>query len=105
MVSFTIDMLGWTPNKGKPIIGHPRVQLPNQRLGMLDKLSHNAHNPDRLSQGAMQNTLDKKGLQSPKSLDKESFIKKRTYGQAKLHWSDNKRTSWTTRELLHATEG
>ena len=47
-------MLGWTPNKGNPIIGqtgHPRVHLPNRRLGKLDKLSHNAHKPDRLSQG------------------------------------------------------
>ena len=55
MISFTIDMLGWTPNKGKPITGqtgHPRVHLPNRRLGKLDKLPHKAHNPDRLSQGA-----------------------------------------------------
>ena len=62
-------MLGWTPNKGKPITGqasHPRVHLPNQRHGMLDKLSHSAHNPDRLSQGTVQNTLNKKGLQKPK---------------------------------------
>ena len=61
-------MLGWILNKGKSITGqtgHPRVHLPNKRLGKLDKLSHNAHNPDRLSQGAMQNTLNKKGLQSP----------------------------------------
>ena len=52
MISFAIDMLGWTPNKGTPITGqtsHPRVHQPNQRLG---KLSHNAHNPDRLSQSA-----------------------------------------------------
>ena len=65
MIRFTIDMLGWTSNKGKPItdqIGHPRVHLPKQRLGKLDKLSHNAHNPDRLSQGVMQNSIDKKGL-------------------------------------------
>ena len=69
MISFTIDILGCTPNKGKPITGqpnHPRVHLPNQRHGTLDKLSHNAHKPDKLSQGAMQNTLDKKGLQIPK---------------------------------------
>ena len=49
-------MLGWTPNKENPIAGqtgHPRVHLPNQRLGELDKLSHNAHNPDRLSKSAM----------------------------------------------------
>ena len=55
-ISFTIDMLGWTPNKGKPITaktGHLRVYLPNQRLGKLDKLSHIAHNPGRLSQGTM----------------------------------------------------
>ena len=68
MVSFTIDMLGWTPNKGKPITGqssHPRVHLSNQRLGMLDKLSHNPHQPDRLSQDAMQNTLNKRGCKSP----------------------------------------
>ena len=64
-----MDMLGWTPNKGKPIIGqkgHPRVHLPNRRPGKLDKLSHNAHNPDRLPQGAMQNTLNKRGCRSPK---------------------------------------
>ena len=57
-------MLGWTPNKGKPITGqtgHPRVHLTNQRLGELDKLSHNAHNPDRLSQGAMQKHPRQKG--------------------------------------------
>ena len=62
-------MLGWTPNKGKPISGqrgHPRVHLPNRRLGKLDKLSHNAHNPDRLSQGAMQNTLNTRGSRNPK---------------------------------------
>ena len=62
-------MLGWTPNKGKPSTGqtdHPRVHLPNRRLGKLDKLSHNAHNPDRPSQVAMQNTLNKKGLQKAK---------------------------------------
>ena len=29
------------------------------------KLSHNAHNPDRLSQGAMQNTLNKRGCKCP----------------------------------------
>ena len=33
---------------------HFHLHLPNQRLGKLDKLSHNAHNPDRLSQSAMQ---------------------------------------------------
>ena len=68
-------MLGWTPNKGKPITGqtsHPRVHLPNRRLGMLDKLPHNAHNPDRLSQGTMQNTLNKKGLLKPKSEEANS---------------------------------
>ena len=63
-------MLGWTPNKGKPITGqtgHPRVHLPNLRLGKLDKLSHNGHKPDRLSQGAMQNTLNKRGAaEAPK---------------------------------------
>ena len=56
-------MLGWTPNKGKPITGqssHPRVHLPNQRCGTLVKLSHNAYNPDRLSQGTVQSTLNKK---------------------------------------------
>ena len=75
-ISFTKDMLGWTPNKGKPITGqtgHPRVYLHNQRLGELDKLSHNAHNPDRLSQGAMQNTLDK------------GAAKAQILGQAELH--------------------
>ena len=69
-------MLGWTHNKGKPITGqtgHPRVRLPNQRLGKLDKLSHNAHNPDRLSQGAMQNNLNKRGCKSP------------NHGQTELH--------------------
>ena len=39
---------------------YPRVHLPNQRLGKPDKLSHDAHKPDKLSQGAMQNTLDKR---------------------------------------------
>ena len=74
-------MLGWTPNKGKPITGqtgHPRVQLSNQRLGKLDKLSHNAHNPNRLSQDAMQNTINKRGCKSPKSSDKQSAIKENT---------------------------
>ena len=69
MISFTIDMLGWTPNKGEPITGwtdHSRVHLPNRRLGKLDKLSHNAHKPDRLCQGAMQNTLNKGATGSPK---------------------------------------
>ena len=68
MISFTIDMLRWTPNKGKPITGqtdHPRVHLPTQRLGKLDKLSHNAHNPDRLSWDAIQNTFHKRGCKSP----------------------------------------
>ena len=68
MITVTIDMLGWTPNKGKPITGHtghPREHLPNQRLRKLDKLSHNAHHPDRLSQGGMQNTLNKRGCKSP----------------------------------------
>ena len=81
MISLTIDMLGWTPNKGKLITGqtgHPRVHLSNQSLWKLDKLSHNAHNPDRLSQGAMQNTLNKRGCKSPKSLDKQSSIKENT---------------------------
>ena len=80
-------MLGWTPNKGKPITGqtgHPRVHLPNKRLGKLDKLSHNAHNPDRLSQGAMGNTLNKRDCRSPKGLDKQSSIKENTWGQAGL---------------------
>ena len=61
-------MLGWTPYKGKPITGqtaHPRVHLPNQRLGKLNKLSHSAHNPDRLSQGAMQNSLNKRNCKGP----------------------------------------
>ena len=52
------------PNKGKLITGqsrNPRVHLPNQRCGMLDKLSHNAHKPDKLSQDVMQNILNKKG--------------------------------------------
>ena len=88
MISFTMDMLGWTPNKGKPIIGqtgYPRVYLPNQRLGKLDKLSHNAHNPDNLSQGAMWKHPRLKGQQKPKSRDKQSSIKERTGGQAELH--------------------
>ena len=57
MISFTMDMLGCTPNKGKPITGHTghlRVHLPNRRPGKLDKLSHNAHKPDSLSQEARQ---------------------------------------------------
>ena len=41
------------------------MHLPIQRLETLDKLSHSAINPDKPSQGAIQNTLDKKGLQSP----------------------------------------
>ena len=87
MVSFTIDTLGWTPNKGTPIIGHtdhPRVHLPNQRLGMLNKLSHSALNLDKPSQGAIQNTLDKKRLQIPKILDKLSCIKQETTRQAEF---------------------
>ena len=74
-------MLGWTPNKGKPITGqtgHPRVHLPNRRLGKLVRLPLNAHNPDRLSQGAMQNTLNKRGCKSPNqetSRNKQSSIK------------------------------
>ena len=71
-----MDMFGWTPNKGKPITGqtgHPRVNLPNRRPGKLDKLSHNAHNPGRLFQGAMQSTLNKRGCKSPKG------------GQSELH--------------------
>ena len=55
MISLTKDILGWTPNKGQPITGqtgHPRMQMPNQRPGKLDKLSQNAHSPDRLSQSA-----------------------------------------------------
>ena len=81
MISFTIDMLGWTPKKGKPITGqtgHPRVHLPNRRLGKLDKLLHNGHNPDRLSWGAMQNTLNKRGHNRPKSSDKLACIKQST---------------------------
>ena len=81
-------MLGGTPNKGKPITGqtgHPQVHLLNQRLGKLDKLSHNSHNPDRLSKGAMQNTLNKRGCKSPKSSDKQSCIKQRITGQTELH--------------------
>ena len=68
MISVTINILGWTPNKGKPITGqtgHPRVHLPNQRLAKLDKLSHSAHNPEKLSKGVMRNTLDKWGCKSP----------------------------------------
>ena len=41
-------MLGWTPNKGYPITGktgHPRMQLPNQGPGKLNKLSQNAQSP------------------------------------------------------------
>ena len=56
MIDFRMAMLGWTPNKGKPItgqIGHPRVHLPNRRPGKLDKLSNSALNLDKLSQGAM----------------------------------------------------
>ena len=53
----------------------PTVQLPNQRPGKPDKLSQNACNPDKLSHNAMQNTLNKKGLQSPKGSDKLSCIK------------------------------
>ena len=88
-------MPGWTPNKGKPITGqtgHPRVHLLNWRLGKLDKLSHNVHNPDRLSQGAMQNILNKRGCKSPNPhtsraplrrihRDKLSCIQQRTTGQ------------------------
>ena len=41
------------------------MQLPNRRLGKLEKLSHNVHNLDRLSKSAMQNTLNKRGCKSP----------------------------------------
>ena len=70
-------MLGWTSRKGKPItgqMGHPRVHLPSRRLGKLDKLSHNAHKPERLSQGAMQNTLNKMGAaEAPRSEQAELY--------------------------------
>ena len=69
MISFTMDMLGWTPNKEKPNMGqtgHPREHLPSQRLGMLDKLSHSAPNLDKPSQGAIQNTLDKRDCKPQK---------------------------------------
>ena len=51
------------------------MQLPNQRSGKPDKLSQNACNTDKLYHNAMQNTLNKKGLQSPKLSDKLSCIK------------------------------
>ena len=63
-------MLGSTPNKGKPITGktdHPRVHLPNQRLGKLDKLSQNAHNPEGYPRVQHKNTLHKRGCKRPKS--------------------------------------
>ena len=61
-------MLGWTPNKGYPMKGqtsYPGVHLPNQRLEKPDRLSHDAHNQEKLSQGAMQNTLDKRDCKDP----------------------------------------
>ena len=54
------------------------MQLPNQRLRKLDKLSHDACSPDKLTHNAMQNTLNQKGLQSPKCSDKLSCIKQDT---------------------------
>ena len=57
------------------------MQLPNQRSGKPDKLSHNACNPDKLSHNAMQNSLNKKGVQSPKVLDKQSSNKENAQGQ------------------------
>ena len=91
MISLAIDMLGWTPDKGKPItgqIGLPRVHLPNRRFGKLDKLSHNAHNPDRLSQSTMQNTLNKRGAKAQNSR------------QAELHQGEYPRTSRTPKDQL-----
>ena len=58
-----MDNQQWVANH-KPE-SYPRVHLPNQRLGKPDNLSHDAHNPDKLSQGAMQNTLDKRGCRTP----------------------------------------
>ena len=61
-------------NKGKLITGqtdHPRVHLPNRRPGKLDKLYINAHNPDRLSNGAMQNTKIKEAAEAPKARQAE----------------------------------
>ena len=57
------------------------MQLPNQRPRKPDKLSQNACIPDKLSHNARQNTLNKKGLQSPKSLDKQSSNKENAWGQ------------------------
>ena len=57
------------------------MQLPNQRPPKPDKLSQNACNPDKLSHNAMWNILNKKGLQSPKVLDKQSSIKENAWGQ------------------------
>ena len=45
-------------------IGHPRVYLPIQRLRKPNRLSHNAHNPDKLSHNTMWNTLNKRGCKS-----------------------------------------
>ena len=53
--------------------GYSRVHLPNQRLGKPDRLPQDAHNPEKLSQGAMQNTLDKRDCKAP------------NWGQAELH--------------------
>ena len=59
-----MDTQQWVANH-KPD-NYPRVHLPNQRLRKSDKLSHDAHNPDKQSQDAMQNTLDKRGYKTPK---------------------------------------
>ena len=54
------------------------MQLPYQRPRKLEKLSQNTCNPDKLSQSAMQNTLNKKGLQSPTGSEKQSSNKENT---------------------------
>ena len=72
-------MPGWTPNKGKPITGwtgHPRMHPPNQRFGKLDKLSHNACDPDRLSQGAMRSTLNKRGFKGPNPWTSRTLLRR-----------------------------
>ena len=60
---------------------YPRVYLPNQRLVKSDRLSQDAHNPEKLFQGAIQNTLD------------ERDCKASNWGQAEIPLSRTPRTN------------
>ena len=55
MISFTIDMLGWTPNKG----------VTNQRPGKLDKLSQNAQAQTGYPRVQIKYALHKRDCKNP----------------------------------------